>query len=46
MKEFQEILNLPEHIKPNAMIVLGYPAKIPVQPKDRFKPEKIHYNRW
>ena len=46
MKEFQKLLDLPENIKPNALVVVGYPAKIPSQPQDRFKPEKIHYNKW
>lgn len=46
MKEFQKLLGLPENIKPNALVVVGYPSKIPPQPKDRFKPEKIHYGKW
>lgn len=46
MKEFQKLLGLPENVKPNALVVVGYPSKIPPQPKDRFKPEKIHYDRW
>lgn len=46
MKEFQKLLGLPEHIKPNALVVAGYPLQTPPQPKDRFKPEKIHYGKW
>ena len=46
MKAFQKLLNLPEHIVPNALVVVGYPVKASDQPKDRFKPEKIHYNQW
>ncbi len=46
MKEFQKLLSLPEHIKPNALVVVGYPAKTPPQPQDRFKKEKIHYEEW
>ena len=46
MKEFQKLLNLPAHILPNALVVVGYPLKTPEQPKDRFKKEKIHYNQW
>ena len=46
MKEFQKVLGLPEHIKPNALVVAGYPVQTPPQPKDRFKPEKIHYGKW
>lgn len=46
MKEFQRLLGLPENVKPNALVVVGYPVKTPPRPKDRFKPEKIHYNKW
>lgn len=46
MKEFQKVLGLPEHIKPNALVVAGYPVQTPPQPKDRFKTEKIHYGKW
>ena len=46
MQEFQKLLKLPEHILPNALVVVGYPLKAPDQPKDRFKKEKIHYNQW
>ena len=46
MKEFQKLLKLPTNVMPNALVVVGYPTKTPPQPKDRFKPEKIHYNNW
>ena len=46
MKEFQKLLNLPENIKPNALVVVGYPAKIPQQPEDRFDSNKVHYEKW
>lgn len=46
ISRFQDLLQPPQNIVPNALIVIGYPAKIPSQPKDRFKPEKIHYNHW
>lgn len=46
MKEFQKILGLPENIKPLALVVAGYPQKIPPQPQDRFDAAKIHYNKW
>lgn len=46
MKLFQNLLGLPEHIKPNALIVAGYPIKQPTQPQDRFREDKIHYERW
>ncbi len=46
MKQFQELLGLPEHVKPNALVVVGYPAKIPPQPQDRFDEKKVHYEHW
>lgn len=46
MKQFQELLELPENVKPNALVVIGYPLKTPAQPKDRFDGGKIHFNKW
>lgn len=43
---FRGLFGLPEHINPNGLIVIGYPEKIPQMPRDRYKPEKIHYNQW
>ena len=42
----QEMFGLPEYIRPLSIVVLGYPKIQPEQPKDRFKPEKIHWNKW
>ncbi|MDR3184620.1 MAG: nitroreductase family protein [Prevotellaceae bacterium] len=36
---------LPEHITPLAVIPVGYPAKAELV-KDKWHPEKIHYNQW
>lgn len=41
----QQLLNLPEHIVPLCIIPVGYPAENPA-PKDKYKPEIIHYDRW
>ena len=38
-------LELPEGIIPLDLIALGYPAN-KVEPKDKWKPELIHYNKW
>ena len=40
-----QVLSLPEHIIPLAVIPIGYPAG-EVQPKDKWKPENIKYNKW
>lgn len=42
---FRRLLNLPEHVVPHSLIVLGYPAEQPA-PEDRFRPERIHRNGW
>lgn len=41
----KDILNLPPRIMPLNIIPIGYPAENPT-PKDKWKPENIHYNRW
>lgn len=46
MKAFQDLLGLPEYVKPNALVVAGYPLKQPTQPQDRFNPNKVHYEHW
>ncbi|MBE6445009.1 MAG: nitroreductase family protein [Alphaproteobacteria bacterium] len=46
MEDFAKLLKLPAHIKPLALVVAGYPSKIPQQPQDRFAKNKIHYNVW
>ena len=39
------ILELPENIIPLNIITMGYPAENP-EPKDKFKTENIHYQKW
>lgn len=41
----QQLLGLPHHIVPLCIIPVGYPAENPA-PKDKYKPEIIHYDRW
>jgi nitroreductase len=45
MDGYTELLGLPEHVIPHSLVVIGYPAEQPPQ-RDRFKPERVHYNRW
>jgi nitroreductase len=42
----KKYLNLPENIRPFAIVTMGYPAETPKQPEDRYKPEKIHWDKW
>ena len=43
--KLQELLSLPEYIVPLNMIALGHPAEQP-EPKDKWKPERIHQDKW
>jgi len=42
----KKIFGLPDHVKPLALVALGYPAEKVPQPSDRYKPERIHYDKW
>lgn len=39
------VLELPSHIVPLALIPVGWPAESP-EPKDKWKPENVHYEKW
>ncbi len=41
----REALGIPETVSPLCVIPIGYPAEAPA-PKDKWKPEKIHYGKW
>jgi nitroreductase len=41
----RKILNIPSNIYPFCVIPLGYPTG-EEKPKDKFDPEKIHWERW
>ncbi|MDE6255822.1 MAG: nitroreductase family protein [Muribaculaceae bacterium] len=45
VEDFSKMLQLPETIIPMACICIGYPDG-ENQPKDKWKPEYIHYNGW
>ena len=42
----KEHLNLPDNIRPFAIVPMGYPAETPKQPEDRYNPDKIHWGKW
>lgn len=44
--DLQEYLHLPQHIRPFAIITMGYPAETPKQPDDRYDPDKIHWGKY
>lgn len=39
------LFNLPEYVIPISLVSLGYPAENPIA-DERFKTEKIHFNKW
>ena len=41
----KEVLGIPENVMPLNIITMGYPAENP-EPKDKFKTENIHYQKW
>ena len=45
VEQFSQHLHLPADIVPMACICIGYPSG-PTTPKDKWKPEYIHYNTW
>ena len=40
-----EVLGLPENVMPYCIVPIGYPAGND-KPKDKWKPENIHYEKW
>lgn len=45
MNQVRTVLGLPEGVTPYCVVPVGYPAGDD-QPKDKWKPENIHYDRW
>ncbi len=45
MNEIIKLFNIPEHIKPLGLAVIGYSDVVPEMP-DRFEPNKIHYEKY
>jgi len=45
VQEIRRLLDIPHHIIPIALVALGYAAE-DRRPEDRFRPERVHRNRW
>lgn len=41
----RKVAALPDHIVPLNVIAIGYPARAE-KPKDKWKPERVHYGKW
>jgi nitroreductase len=44
-EEISHLFELPQHIRPYALVALGFPAESKAMP-NRFKRERIHLNKW
>ena len=42
---FRDLLNIPEHVVPFALVCIGYPAETATQP-DRYEADRVHRNGW
>ena len=42
----RQVLNIPDRFIPLCIVPIGYPADASVKPKDKWKPEKIHNDKW
>jgi hypothetical protein len=40
------MFHFPEYIKPFALVAVGYPDGQKNEFTDRYKPEKVHYEKW
>lgn len=45
VQQLREMLSIPSHLVPLNVIPVGYP-KAPQKPKDKYDPERIHFNRF
>ncbi len=45
VQEIRRLLDIPRHIIPIALVALGYAAE-DRKAEDRFRPERVHRNRW
>ncbi|MHC4400054.1 MAG: nitroreductase family protein [Planctomycetota bacterium] len=45
MATLRELCSVPDPVVPHSLIVLGYPAE-EVASEDRFRPDRVHRNRW
>ncbi len=45
MNPAREVLNLPSNVTPYCVIPIGHPAGKD-EPKDKWKPDNIHYEKW
>ena len=42
----RKLFNLPENIRPVAIVPIGYPLETPKQPENRYQTSKVHWGKW
>jgi len=45
VKGVSEIINLPQHIKPVSIVAVGHPGEHR-EVRERFNPDRVHYEKW
>ena len=45
MNGMRKLLNMPSQVVPVSLVSIGYPDER-LREEDRFKPERVHYQRW
>lgn len=45
VEAFRALLAMPENVTPMALLVIGHPAEQPA-PQDRYRPERVHREKW
>ena len=45
VQNFRDLLVLPDHVVPMALVLLGHPAEDP-PPSDRYQPDRVRRERW
>jgi nitroreductase len=46
IENLQKAFNLPQNMRPVAIIPVGVPLETPKQPQDRYQADKVHWEKW
>lgn len=46
IESVKKYLDLPDNIRPLAIVPIGYPAETPKQPDNRYDSSKVHWEKW
>jgi nitroreductase len=45
IENMRKLCNLPAEVHPLSLVAIGYPARA-LPPVDRFRPDRVHYEKW